>query len=262
MTSALTSGDCRDPQASRIRSWPVSVPRLSIVVPVYNESESLPCLVEEIRRAMRKVGDSYEMLFVDDCSRDHSLTTLRELRQEEKRLRIVCLKEHGGQSAALAAGFSAARAPVTITLDADLQNDPDDIPELLAALEDADVVSGIRIDRQDTWKRRFSSRIANSVRRWILGDSIHDVGCSLKAFRTDWLRDLPVFDGMHRFLPALIEIGGGRVKQIPVRHRPRRHGESTYGVHNRLWRGLGDLLAIRWLKQRWIARNARRPVDD
>jgi dolichol-phosphate mannosyltransferase len=141
---------------------------------------------------------------------------------------------------------------VVVTLDADLQNDPRDIPRLLAALATCDVVSGVRRDRQDTWVRKVSSRVANGVRRRALDDGIHDVGCSLKAYRREVLVGLPAFNGMHRFLPALTRFQGARVREIDVNHRPRRFGSSKYGIANRLGRGIVDLLGLLWLKSRWV----------
>ncbi len=229
-------------------------PDVSLVIPVYNEEECLPTLAAEIGATMEAQSRSWEVLFVDDGSTDASPAVLRELAQEDAHIRLLRLRRNCGQSAALAAGFRAARAPVVVTLDADLQNDPADIPLLLAELErgDGDVVSGVRRGRQDRWIRRISSRIANRVRERVLHDSITDVGCSLKAYRTEFLRRIPVFNGMHRFLPALVAMAGARIREVPVNHRPRLHGESKYNIRNRLWRGIADLMAVRWLQKRWI----------
>jgi glycosyltransferase involved in cell wall biosynthesis len=227
-------------------------PDVSIVIPVYNEEESLPILTGEIEATMADVGGSYEVLFVDDGSTDDSLEVLRGLAAERPQLRLLRLPENSGQSAALGLGFRAARAPVVVTLDADLQNDPADIPRLLAELEGCDVVSGVRAERHDSWVRRVSSRIANRVRDRVIHDGVTDVGCSLKAYRRELLRHLPAWNGMHRFLPALVKMQGARIREIEVRHRPRVHGESKYNIRNRLWRGLADLAAVRWLQSRWI----------
>jgi dolichol-phosphate mannosyltransferase len=151
---------------------------------------------------------------------------------------------------------------VLVTLDADLQNDPADIPALLAALEGADVVSGVRATRQDDWLRRVSSRVANGVRRATLGDRVTDIGCSLKAYRREAIEGLPLFVGAHRFLPALCQFRGARVVEIPVPHRPRRHGVSKYGVGNRLFRGIRDLLGVRWLKSRLLRYKIREVIDE
>jgi glycosyltransferase involved in cell wall biosynthesis len=162
------------------------------------------------------------------------------------------MPRNSGQSAALAAGFRLARGSSVVTLDADLQNDPADIPRVLAALDGVAMVSGIRRNRRDDWLRRVSSRIANRVRRAALDDGVTDVGCSLKAYRVEYLRRIPAFNGFHRFLPALVQMAGGSVREVDVAHRPRVHGTSKYGVGNRLWRGLVDLAGVRWMRRRWI----------
>lgn len=235
---------------------------ISIVLPVYNEAESLPVLAREITAAMEPLGRAFEVLYVDDGSADSSLQALLRVAAEDSRARVIRLRRNQGQSAALVAGFRRARGEVLVTLDSDLQNDPADIPRLIAALEEGegwDLVSGVRAKRQDSWVRRLSSRIANRVRSAVTGDGITDVGCSLKAYRTEVVRELPfVFQGMHRFLPALVRMRGGpkeraaRIREIPVNHRPRRYGEAKYGIGNRLFRALADLLAVRWMAKRSI----------
>lgn len=227
-----------------------TAPEISLVIPVYNEEESLPILAAEIDAAL--AGRDYEVIFVDDGSRDRSLEVLRRLRAEDRRRRVLHLAKNRGQSAAFDAGFRAVRASVVVTLDADLQNDPADIPRLIEALADCDMVSGVRGERRDTWTRRVASRIANRVRNAVVHDSVSDVGCSLKAYRIELVRRLKMFDGLHRFLPALIEMQGGRVKEVPVGHRPRLHGTSKYTIGNRLWRALADMAAVRWMQSRWI----------
>jgi len=231
-------------------------PALSLVIPAYNEAENLPVLAEEIRQALEPTRWSYEVLFVDDGSSDDTPRVLERLTKNDPAVRALRLLRNSGQSAALVAGIRRARGRIVVTLDADLQNDPADIPSLLEALEDHDVdlVSGVRSERQDTWLRRLSSRIANRVRDGVLHDGITDVGCSLKAYRREALEDLPQFTGMHRFLPALVQLHGGSVIEIPVRHRPRLHGQPKYNVRNRLWKGINDLLAVRWMQKRWIRR--------
>ena len=164
----------------------------------------------------------------------------------------LVLEKNAGQSAALAAGLSRVRGDVVVTLDADLQNDPADLPMLLAALENADVVSGIRAKRNDSWVRLVSSRIANGVRRAVLGDPVTDIGCSFKAYRREALEGLPMFVGVHRFLPALCVFRGARFAEVELAHRARRHGVSKYGVGNRLWRGLADLNGVLWLRSRLV----------
>jgi len=236
-------------------------PQLSLVVPAFNEEENLGELVAEIRAAVGPTGLEWELLLIDDGSTDGSLAAMRRLAAAEPRIRILRHKRNAGQSAALAHGFRAARGELVATLDADLQNDPADLPRLLAELDRGfDVVSGVRVERRDGFVRRASSRIANAVRNWATDESITDVGCSLKVYRAEFLRDLPMFTGMHRFLPTLVRWNGARVTEVPVRHRPRRHGVGKYGIGNRLFRALADLFAVRWMRKRWIdPRNHEEP---
>jgi glycosyltransferase involved in cell wall biosynthesis len=189
---------------------------------------------------------------VDDGSGDGSAEWLLGRAALDACVVPVLLENNAGQSTALAVGLARARGAVIVTLDADLQNDPADLPRLLAALENADVVSGIRQDRQDDWLRRFSSRVANATRRAVLGDPVTDIGCSFKAYRREALEGLPLFVGAHRFLPALCVFRGARFAEVPLRHRARRHGTSKYGLHDRLWKGIYDLIGVRWLKSRLL----------
>lgn len=236
-------------------------PRVSVILPVHDERESLPGLLAELTTALDGTGATYEILLVDDASRDGSGEWIAEAARRSPRVRALRLDAREGQSAALAAGFQAAWGEVFVTLDADGQNDPADIPHLLAALRDADVVSGVRQRRRDPLVRLVSSRVANGVRRAVLRDGISDVGCSLKAYRAGFVRGLPLFRGAHRFLPALCRARGARVVEIPVAHRPRQHGVSKYGVGNRLWTGLHDLFGVLWLRSR-LHRQAAREVTD
>lgn len=220
------------------------------MVPAYNERENLAPLLTEITSAL--AGRSYEVIIVDDGSTDGTLEALKAMRAQFPQLRILALERNAGQTAAFAAGFRAARAPVVITLDADMQNDPADIPRLVETLREtgATAVAGYRATRRDTPWRRVQSRIANAVRNRLNGEVIRDTGCSLKAFRTDAVRTLPLFAGMHRFLPTLIKMQGGTVTEIPVGHRPRRHGVTKYGMWNRVLRSLVDAFAVRWMQRR------------
>jgi glycosyltransferase involved in cell wall biosynthesis len=228
-------------------------PDLSLVVPVYNERENLAPLVAEIAGAIG-AGASYEIVAVDDGSTDGSLAELQRLKAAHPQIHIVAFARNAGQTAAFAAGFRAARGGVIVTLDADLQNDPADIPALVAALETGGTtaVAGFRVGRRDTAWRRLQSRIANGVRNYLNGETIRDTGCSLKAFRADALRAIPLYGGMHRFLPTLIKMNGGTVSEVPVRHRPRRFGTTKYGMWNRVFRALADAFAVRWMQRRML----------
>jgi glycosyltransferase involved in cell wall biosynthesis len=233
------------------------MPELSVVIPVYDERENLPPLLDELRAALAATGRTWELLLIDDGSRDGSGDWIDAEAARDPRVISIRLDRNSGQSAALAAGIVRAHGDVIVTLDADLQNDPADLPRVLAALEHADVVSGIRRDRQDSWLRLVSSRIANAVRRAWLGDPVTDIGCSFKAYRRPALDGLPMFNGVHRFLPALCVMRGARLVEVPLAHRPRRAGVSKYGVTNRLGRGFYDLIGVRWLRSRLLRARVR-----
>jgi dolichol-phosphate mannosyltransferase len=223
---------------------------LSIVIPVYNERDNIAPLIDEVNAALRPLGRSYEILIVDDGSTDGSDQTLRDLRPTQPHLRVVTFARNAGQTAAMDAGFRRARGEIVVSLDADLQNDPGDIPHLLRELEGWDGVVGVRQNRCDGLVRRASSRIANYVRNRLSDEDITDTGCSLKAYRRAALSRLVLYRGMHRFLPTLMRMEGFRVRETPVGHRPRRHGRSKYGIRNRLIPSFMDLLAVRWMKRR------------
>jgi dolichol-phosphate mannosyltransferase len=235
--------------------------QLSIVVPVRNEADNVLPLLEEIHAAMegKEAGKGeFEVIFVDDGSRDATAGRLLEAQARYPRLRVLAHRASCGQSAALMSGVRAARGAWIATLDGDGQNDPADIPKLLQVRDAAGtgvrLVSGYRKKRQDNWLKRFSSRVANGVRSRLLGDATPDTGCGLKLVeRATWL-ELPFFDHMHRFLPALVQRAGGATLSVEVSHRPRTRGSSNYGVLDRLWVGIVDLFGVMWLKRR-----ARRP---
>jgi glycosyltransferase involved in cell wall biosynthesis len=199
---------------------------------------------------MEKLGQPFELVLVDDGSSDGSGELLDRLAAADSRLRVLHFVENCGQSAALAAGFAHARGQVIITLDADLQNDPEDIPALLPLLQEHDAVVGIRQRRRDTFWKRFSSRFANAVRNWLTREDIVDTGCPLKVFRAQAIKSIRMWHGAHRFLPTLLKLEGYRVAQVPVRHRPRQAGKSHYGTWDRALRGLRDALGVRWLQDR------------
>jgi Glycosyltransferases involved in cell wall biogenesis len=230
----------------------MATPRISVVIPVYNEEENLPELFRELTEVLEKLSVSFEIIFIDDGSKDRSGAILREFAHKDERVRIIFFQKNSGQSAAFAAGFRSARGEIVVTMDADLQNDPHDIPLLLDKITSYDVVCGWRANRQDSLVRKISSRIANKIRNWLSDEQIKDVGCSLKAFRRECLQKIYYFKGMHRFFPTLIKMEGCLVTEVKVNHRPRRFGEAKYGIGNRAFRGLIDLLAVRWMKKRLL----------
>src|SRR5581483_1234215 len=223
---------------------------VSIIIPVYNEEDILPDLVERVGRALSSTGRSFELICVDDGSRDTSAAVLAELAQGRSWLKPLYLIRNYGQSAALQAGFDAARGDTIVTLDGDLQNDPDDIPHLLDLLDerpDVDVISGWRKDRQDrTLSRKIPSMIANRIISRVTGVRLHDYGCALKLYRAQVIRDLKLYGELHRFIPALAAEVGAHIVEVPVQHHPRTRGKSKYGI-DRTIRVVLDLLWIRFL---------------
>lgn len=233
-----------------------------MILPVYNEQENLGPLLREIREALGPLGRGWEVLAVDDGSRDRTLAVLAELRVGHPELRVIRHRMNCGQSAALATGLQRARGSVIITLDSDRQNDPADLPRLIEALTDGvAAVLGVRRRRQDSWARRWSSRLANWYRDRLTGVPVRDAGCFMRVLRREALRELPVFNGLHRFLPTLLQYQGYRFVEIEVNHRPRVAGRSNYGIGNRLWRGLRDCLAMRWYRARVIPGDRVLPED-
>ena len=235
-----------------------SAPDISIVVPVHNESGNVVALLDEIKAALTGVV-AFEAVFVDDLSTDGTVAVLLEYARTHAWLMVLQHRNNCGQSTAVRSGVRAASGPVVATLDGDGQNDPADIPALLARWrslqQDAMVqgpvlIAGWRAKRLDTWLRRLSSRVANGVRSRLLGDATPDTGCGLKLFARDDFLDMPYFDHMHRFLPALFRRAGGTVESVRVAHRNRAHGQSHYGISNRLWVGLVDILGVMWLQRR------------
>lgn len=231
------------------------VPHVAVVVPVCNEAENVGALAAEIMAALAP-RCRYEIIFVDDGSTDATPAAVRDARTRlGAPIRLLRHAQRCGQSAAVCSGVRAALAPWIATLDGDGQNDPADIPALLAALENArderlSLVMGNRTTRRDTWLRRISSRVANGVRGRMLRDGTPDTGCGIKVFRRALFLELPRFDHMHRFLPALFQRAGSRVVSVAVGHRPRTAGRSKYGLHNRLWVGIVDLFGVMWLIRR------------
>lgn len=228
--------------------------KISLIIPVYNESENLEDLHGEVHAALAGLGYSWEFVFVDDGSSDNSLQIIQLLADKDPQVRYLAFERNQGQSAAFAAGFRYAQGDVLVTMDADLQNDPADIPAMveLYALG-ADMVIGWRAKRQDTLIKRYASRFANWVRNTISHEQVRDTGCSLKVMRADMARRIPMFTGMHRFLPTLMKLEGAVVEEVRVSHRPRSKGVSKYGIWDRAWASAYDLLAVRWMQKRHIA---------
>ena len=228
---------------------------LSIVIPVRNEAGNIAPLVGEITAALGGAGIDYEIVYVDDGSTDATAAEIARLQTADERLRLVSHAKSCGQSAAVRSGVRAARAPWIATLDGDGQNDPADIPSLwqiakAAPLSPPLLIAGHRAQRRDSWSKRRASKIANAIRRAMLHDDTPDTGCGLKLFPRALFLDLPYFDHMHRFLPALVLREGGMVRSLPVNHRPRERGASKYGVFDRLWVGIADLFGVMWLCRR------------
>jgi glycosyltransferase involved in cell wall biosynthesis len=230
-----------------------ATPELSVVVPFYNEEECAALVIGEVRAALDALGRAYEVVAVDDGSSDGTFRALQSIAREDPRIRILRWHPNRGQGAALYDGLRHARGSILVTLDGDGQNDPADIPSLLAALDDADMVVGVRAQRRDSWLRRRMSRIANTVRGRILRDHMRDSGCALKVFRREVTESLIPIKTLYSFIPALAVAAGFRVAQRDVRHRPRHGGRSSYGLRVMLWRPLLDLLGVWWFTRRRFA---------
>ena len=232
---------------------------LSVVVPAYNEEGSLRELAAELEPVLRSITSEYEIVFVNDGSTDGTPRVLDDLARGNPRIVVLRLDRNHGLTSALHAGFAQARGALVATIDADLQNDPADLPRLVQAIRDgADLACGWRVDREDPWVKRASSVVANWWRNARTGSSIHDATCPLKVLKRDVRDVLYPFHGMHRFLPTLAEMAGYRVVEIRVGHRPRRHGVSKHGVWNRVFRGIRDVRAVRWMKDRRMTYRAER----
>jgi len=228
-------------------------PELSFVIPCYNEQDNLRALVKAIGDSVAPLQRSYEIVITDDCSKDNSWLVLKELAAADPRVRGLRFAYNCGQSAAMWAGMKAARGKIIVTLDADLQNDPQDLARLLEPMTKFDCVCGSRVKARgegDSWVRVASSRIANGVRNKLSGENISDAGCCYRAFKRECIDNLKFFKGMHRFLPTLFKIEGYTVTEVDVRTNPRLAGKSNYGIGNRLFASFYDLIAVRWMKKR------------
>ena len=227
---------------------------VSVVVPLFNEEQSVAILQRELADALARLD--YEIIFVDDGSQDETVARIAT----DPRTRLLRFEKNAGQSAAIFAGLQAVRSEVAVLIDGDLQNDPADIPRLLAEISrGADLVCGYRAQRKDTLLKRITSRVANFVRSRFTRDGVRDTGCTLKAMRRDCIAALVPFKGMHRFIPALVKGAGYRLVEIPVNHRPRRFGQSKYGLGNRALRATIDMFGVRWLLSRRLNYKLREP---
>ena len=226
------------------------IPEVSIVIPVYNEEENVPILASALVDVMEKTGYSYEVIFVDDGSTDGSRLILKKLCSENPNFKTIRFKRNSGQTAAMDAGFKAANGKFVVSMDADLQNDPKDIPLLLEGLKSYDVVCGWRYKRNDPWIKLVSAKVANFVRNKLSDEDVKDTGCSLKAYKRECLDKIKLYNGLHRFLPTLFKMEGFTVTEVKVNHFPRKYGVSKYGITNRMFRAFYDLLVVRWMKKR------------
>jgi dolichol-phosphate mannosyltransferase len=252
--SAPRADQARFPDNNAMSHMHVDSPIISVVVPVFNELDNIEPMVREILHAFAGRPETFEIIFIDDASSDASIVLLDKLAEETGAVSYLKHERNFGQSAAVATGFRAARGQWIGTLDGDGQNDPADLPKMLdeARRLNVDCVTGVRSKRQDSALRKFSSRIANRVRDWITGDQVSDSACGVRVLRAKCVVELPVFNGLHRFMPTLLRAKGYSVAEFTVNHRPRLRGVSKYGVHNRLWRGIRDCFGVRWFVVRSV----------
>jgi len=234
---------------------PVDGPSVSLVIPCYNEEDNVPTLLARVEASMNLIGKAYEVLIIDDGSTDSTPKLLADAQATRPWLRILRMRKNSGQSAGFEAGFAAANGAYIVTIDADLQNDPEEVPRLVKMLDESpqyDMITGWRKDRQDTNFRRWQSRQANKIRNWISQDNINDSACSLKIYRRHAIQGLKLFNGAHRFFPALVKMRGYIVYETPVKHSHRFAGTAKYGFRNRAFRAFIDLLGVRWMKMRYL----------
>lgn len=227
-------------------------PTISVVVPLYNERDNVRPLVAAIQPVLDRFAEPAECILVDDGSTDGTTDELKSVTAADARFRFIRHARNFGQSAALLTGMRNARGNYILTIDGDLQNDPDDLPKFVELLHDSDCVCGYRVERNDSWVRKMSSRVANRVRNSVLHDGLRDTGCGTKGFRRECVRYLVCFNGAHRFFAAVLRSAGMRVVEVPVHHHARIHGVSKYGIRNRLWRGVFDLIGVIWLTRRLV----------
>lgn len=224
--------------------------KYSVVIPLKNEEENIEDLVQELEPIMAGLNQPWELICIDDGSTDATRSILNKLMLNKPYLRTIFFSKNFGQSSAFDAGFKAAMGEFVITLDGDRQNDPADIPKLLETINGCDLVCGRRVNRRDSWTKKITSFIANLIRKRVCDDGVHDTGCSLKIYRKDCLKQIRMYQGMHRFLPALFKIEGFQIKEVPVNHRERTKGKTKYNFYNRSFNTIADMLAVHWMKKR------------
>lgn len=224
----------------------------SVVIPFKNEEENVVELILELEPVMNSLNSPWELICIDDGSTDRTKAILLDLAAKRPYMRVIVFSKNFGQSSAFDAGFKAAKGEFVITMDGDRQNDPHDIPKLVEAIKGHDLVCGFRRKRRDPWLKRSCSRLANFVRKRCCADGMQDTGCSLKIYRTESLRKIKIYQGMHRFLPALFVIEGCRIREIPVHHRARVKGKTKYNLFNRNWNTIMDMLAVWWMRSRHL----------
>jgi len=222
----------------------------TVIIPLKNEEESIGDLIQELASVMHGLKAPWEVICVEDGSTDKTFEVLTRLQKNKPELKILQFDRNYGQSSAFDAGFRAAQGEWVITLDGDGQNDPADIPKLIQASLDYDLVCGQRVNRKDPWHKKITSKLANIVRKVICEDGVHDTGCSLKLYRAKALKQIRMYQGMHRFLPALFLIEGFRIKEVPVNHRERMRGKTKYNFLNRSFNTIADMFAVRWMRKR------------
>jgi dolichol-phosphate mannosyltransferase len=228
-------------------------PQVTVILPCLNEVDNIEPMIAELQEVLEPTGRTYEILYVDDRSTDGTYEKLVGLLPVHSFLRVIRHRVNLGQSAALVSGYKSARGEILVSMDADLQNDPHDLPRMLEKLDEGfDAVCGVRTGRKDSFGKKISSKVANSIRSLILGDGILDAGCTYRAMRRHCADELPVFRATHRFTNTLLTWNGYKIHQLPIGHRSRTHGVSKYGIGNRLWVGIKDMLAMRWYKGRRI----------
>jgi glycosyltransferase involved in cell wall biosynthesis len=236
--------------------------KITVMFPVHNEADSLVELLGRLLPVLKGLNQPYEVIFVDDGSTDRSWEVMKELQSQNPHIRLLRFKKNCGETAALEAGFKAARGDIIVTMDADLQSDPRDIPNLLEKLKEYDVAWGQRAERKDDWFRVFVSWGGNTLRRKIMGDNARDAGSPLRAVRREVALKVKLFKGLHRFYPTLCRMEGFMVIEIPITHFPRKYGESKYSIRNRLFKFLVDLLAVKWMQNRHIDYEIAEELDE